>query len=303
MKNIVIILFNNIIENKKHVLRDENVKIKAELERYGSKVDELFKLVNLSEQANAVYNFKIEELTRSLDIEKESNKRVHELEKLLEEAKKRIAELELLLGNKDEEIVTKERSKTQYEKELTDKTQSAMDRLKVENEIKIKELKSEISVLQSTINKLNSDKGSLELELLNNSRKVTLANSSTGKITQPVNIDQKSKIFGNLRKVDGGTNKFIKEAQKESKKTEEILNIVWKDKIDDLKKLRENIIRMSPKTISTRSIPDEDYQNFDFDDEEAFKKMQAKLAEREKKHNEEKERLEKIRIDMEHKNK
>ena len=144
--------------------------IKSELERYGSKVEELFKIVNASEQANAVYNFKIEELTRSLELEKENNRRVPELEKLLAEANKRIAELELLLGDKDEEIVTKERSKTQYEKDLTDKTQSAMDRLKVEQEIKLKELKSEISVLQSTINKLNSDKGSLELELLNNSR-------------------------------------------------------------------------------------------------------------------------------------
>ena len=144
--------------------------IKSELERYGSKVEELFKIVNASEQANAVYNFKIEELTRSLELEKENNRRVPELEKLLAEANKRIAELELLLGDKDEEIVTKERSKTQYEKDLTDKTQSAMDRLKVEHEIKLKELKSEISVLQSTINKLNSDKGSLELELLNNSR-------------------------------------------------------------------------------------------------------------------------------------
>ena len=30
------------------------------------------------------------------------------------------------------------------------------------------------------------------------------------------------------------------------------MNIIFADKIDDLKKLRQNIIRMSPKTCSSR---------------------------------------------------
>ena len=59
---------------------------------------------------------------------------------------------------------------------------------------------------------------------------------------------------------------------------------------------------MSPKTVSTRciylfnliqiAIPDEDYLNVDFEDEEAFKKMQAKLNERNKKIEEEERKKE-----------
>jgi len=231
-------------------------------------------------------------------------KKKEDLEAKLEEALNKNKELEKrineLLKNVEEKELTIDIVKKEVHEEGNKKTQQSLDTLKVEHDRKIKELNNQITILQQANNRLTSEKGSLEIELLNNSRKVSVADSQSGKITHQVKMDQKSNIFGGLlKKTEGGTNKFLKEAQKEYKKTEEVLNIVWKDKIDDLKKLRENIVRMSPKTISTRSIPDCDYQNIDFDDEEAFKKMQDKLNEREKKYQEEKERLEKLRLEKE----
>ena len=67
-----------------------------------------------------------------------------------------------------------------------------------------------------------------------------------------------------------------------------------KDKILELRKLRGNIISMSPKTVSSRcsfilkiaSIPE--MEEIDFTDEEAFKKQEILMIEKEKKYEEEK---------------
>jgi len=313
------------------VLKEDNAALKAELERFSTRVEELFKKVNESELANAVYNFKIEELqrevvqlneklsTQKVDPELEYKlasfeKKNGDLEKKNDELEAKVKELirqnaDLIDQLKQKESYVKKEEvdhiKEEGEiklknltKEFTSSSQNTIDRLKIENELKLKELKNEISILQSTVNKLISEKGTLELELLNVNRKNVSVSAQSSKITFPVKMDQKSNIFGAILKKGPETNKFLKEAQKESKETEEKLNIIMKDKIEDLKKLRENIIRMSPKTISTRSIPDNDYQNIDFDNEEEFKKMQEKLLQREKKHQEEKQRLEKLKDEI-----
>jgi len=72
-------------------------------------------------------------------------------------------------------------------------------------------------------------------------------------IKNKVHIEKDSNIFGViLKKTEGTVNKFLQDAKSESKKTEDKLNEVWKDKIDELKKLRKNIENMSPKTVSSR---------------------------------------------------
>jgi len=64
-----------------------------------------------------------------------------------------------------------------------------------------------------------------------------------------------------LKKVKEGGDQFLNLAKKEAKeyiktklnyRTEKTINLIFADKIDDLKKLRQNIIRMSPKTCSSR---------------------------------------------------
>lgn len=268
-----------------------------------------------SEQANAVYNFKIDELTRQVETLKSEKKfdpemelKINNLMKENEDIKKVNEKLEFDLKERENlhsDLV--QHLKEEGEQKLKDfeskvsMSQGAIDKVKVETDMKVSELKKEISVLQQTINRLNSANSSLELQLTEARNKSSMFEKQTGTIKNTVNMDQKSNIFGTLLKKSGEGNKFLKEAQKEAKNTEQVLNIVWKDKIDDLKKLRENIIRMTPKTVSSRSIPDDEYQNIDFDDEEKFKKMQEKLQEREKKHLHDKERLAKLKEEMEQK--
>ncbi len=59
-------------------------------------------------------------------------------------------------------------------------------------------------------------------------------------------------IFGVLLKKTN--NSFLFNAKEEKKKADEVVSSLFKDRIDELKKLRENIINMSPKTVSSRSI-------------------------------------------------
>jgi len=263
------------LENKKKVLKEENAAFKAELERFSKRDDELFKKVNESELANAVYNLKIEEL----------KKKIGDLEKKNDELEAKVKEL--LRQNEDLINQLKKKESYVFKKE-------EVDHIKEDEEIKLKNLtkehKNEISILQSTVNKLISEKGTLELELLKLKRKSISIEAQISKITVPVKIDQKSNIFGAILKKAPETNKFLKDAQKQYKETEDKLNIIMKDKIEDLKKLRENIISMSPKTVSTRSAPDNDYENIDFDNDEEFKKLQETLLQREEKHQEEKQR-------------
>jgi len=246
---------------KKKVLKEENAKLTEELARYSSKVEDLFKKVNLSEQANAVYNFKIEELQRKVDESLKVKEDSHADEKLLH-IKIKSLEDEIKAMNEKEEGVAKE----------------AVEQIKVDYENKIKEIKAENNVLKTNVSKLT--------DRINN-------------IKSKVSINKNSNIFSGLLKKSSEGNHFLKLAQQESVKTESVLNEVWKDKIDELKKLRQNIIHLSPQTVSTRSIPDCDYQNIDFDDEDAFKKMQEKLNLREKKHNEEKEKQRKEKEEKE----
>ncbi len=262
----------------------------------------MFKKVSESEQANAVYNFKIEELTRQLQ-EKENEKKFDpELEKKNEELAKRIKELEDDVKTHTQTHVRKshlnkvEEEGKQRIREISMHHSSNIEELQVDFERKLKELKADNQTMQSVINKLKSEKSSLELDLLNNIRKTESLESQSKAIKNQVPMDQKNNIFGVLLKKTGISNQFLKDAQTESKKTEDVLQEVWKDKIDDLKKLRENIIHMTPQTVSSRSAFDDDYQNIDFDDEEAFKKMQEKLAKRDEEHRKEHEKKEREQV-------
>ena len=147
-------------------------------------------------------------------------KKKEDLEAKLEEALNKNKELEKrineLLKNVEEKELTIDIVKKEVHEEGNKKTQQSLDTLKVEHDRKIKELNNQITILQQANNRLTSEKGSLEIELLNNSRKVSVADSQSGKITHQVKMDQKSNIFGGLlKKTEGGTNKFLKEAQKE----------------------------------------------------------------------------------------
>jgi Skp family chaperone for outer membrane proteins len=48
-------------------------------------------------------------------------------------------------------------------------------------------------------------------------------------------------------------NTFLTTAKEDKKKVDVVLSTLFKDKVEELKKLRENIVSMSPKTVSSRS--------------------------------------------------
>ncbi len=70
-------------------------------------------------------------------------------------------------------------------------------------------------------------------------------------IKNPVVMKMTNNIFGVLLKKNNNT--FLSNAKEESKKTDEVVSNLFKDKVDELKRLRENIVSMTPKTVSSRS--------------------------------------------------
>lgn len=96
-------------------------------------------------------------------------------------------------------------------------------------------------------------------------------------------------IFGVLlKKTD---NKILKNAILETKTIEKNAESIYQDKLAELKGLRENILNLSPKTVSSRSDI-EDMPEIDFQDEESFKKAEMILWEKEKSYQEEKAKKE-----------
>jgi len=161
-----------------------------------------------------------------------------------------------------------------------------------EDNQKISELKAELNVLRNQITKteLELEKASYELKKIT---KESYKNESENKtIRKVIPINNNSSIFGViLKKTDQD---FLHQAKLDSEKNEALLNIVWADKIDELRKLKKNIISMSPKTISSRATPDE-LEDFDYDDEKAFEKMLARAEQRENDHHRVKEKLQKLK--------
>lgn len=99
-------------------------------------------------------------------------------------------------------------------------------------------------------------------------------------------VDMKKNIFAHLlKKTD---NKFLKEALEESKKIKEITNTVMGHKMDELTKLRENILQLTPKTVSSHGSDLEGLTDLDFNNPDAYKIAQEKLEAKQKKRAEEK---------------
>lgn len=77
-----------------------------------------------------------------------------------------------------------------------------------------------------------------------------------------------------LKKTD---NKWLKQAIEESKMANELSEIMMKDKIDELKSLRQNITSLTPKTVSSHNSLVDGLESIDFNDPIAFKKAQDHL--------------------------
>ena len=68
---------------------------------------------------------------------------------------------------------------------------------------------------------------------------------------------------------------------------------LMKDKLDEFMKLRECVVQLTPKTVSSHESDLEDVTDIDYSDFESYKKIQEKL-EAKQKAREEKKRLKKL---------
>lgn len=74
----------------------------------------------------------------------------------------------------------------------------------------------------------------------------------------------------------------MKQAIEESKIANEMSEILMKDKIDELKSLRQNITSLTPKTVSSHDSLVDGLEMIDFNDPVAFKKAQDNLEQKQK---------------------
>lgn len=73
-------------------------------------------------------------------------------------------------------------------------------------------------------------------------------------IKDKVNLKDSKNIFGVLLKKSGVANDhdYLKQAKLDSKEMSKRVEEIYKDKINEFRNLKQNIVSMSPKTISSR---------------------------------------------------
>ena len=84
----------------------------------------------------------------------------------------------------------------------------------------------------------------------------------------------------------------MKEALLESKQTDILAQTMMKDKIDELRNLRENIIQLTPKTCSSHGSDLVEMPDIDYNDPESFKKAQLLLEQKQKERDEKRRKKE-----------
>lgn len=115
-------------------------------------------------------------------------------------------------------------------------------------------------------------------------------------IKEKVDLNKSKNIFGFILKKTG--NPLLNQAKQKAqeyfkynfnlkKRTQNLLEHLNRDKIDELRSLQINIARLSPQTISSRSSIS-DLPEIDFNDEEGYEKIMREREEHEKQRQERK---------------
>ena len=253
-------LKNEIEEEKKNSENEKN-KIKEKYEKIINENKE-----NLKNKENQI--IKLTEQLKNLDNKfKNQNEKIIELNELTETEKKKIEESKNLI-NKKEENLTKENN-------------IIINKLKEKNNLTT-ELKQKNFILSEKIIELTK-----KIETM---RK----NENNDNLIKKKNFDLSNKnIFGVvLKKINNNGTNYLNEAIEEAKKISKQTEELYKNQLDLLSDLRQNIESSSPKTVSSFSLNDEDIPQLDFADvnsEELFKKAEDKLIEKELQHKVQKE--------------
>jgi kinesin family protein 5 len=297
-------------ENEQKFFEMENLK-KSDEEKIKSESQKSEQLKNRLDQAEKkIYDLEANIITLNENektqindkekLEKEVRERTCQIEDLKENLQRSISnadKLEKELAScKDNFYETKNKFKEDLEtekKKLLGEQANLMAEVEFrtkkfeDGEQKINELKAEIKVLQNLNQSLNKRINELELDNSRTKRVSTILQKETHTIKKEAPINKN--IFGViLKKTD---NNIIKQAIMDNEKAMKEAENIFKDKIDEFKKYKQNIISLSPKTVSSRSDID-DIPEIDFTDEETFKKAEILLLEKEMQYAEEKKKKE-----------
>jgi len=137
-----------------------------------------------------------------------------------------------------------------------------------------------LKVLKEFSQKLQNRVNELEIDVTHVRRESRVLQKEVGTINNKATISKN--IFGVILKKTDGSGLHIKQAKEETKQIQKnALDFIFKDKVEELKGLRANILSMSPKTVSSRSDI-EDIPVLDFTDENSFKIAEEKLLQKEK---------------------
>jgi kinesin family member 5 len=183
----------------------------------------------------------------------EANTKNNLINEKLEKSEKEIRELrDSLLETKNKSLQESEAEKKKYSSDIAElKSQFEFKSKKVEDgERKINELKAEIKVLQNSNQNLQKRLNEVELDHSRVKRQSIILQKEVQSIKKEAPLNKN--IFGVLLKKTGDTNNFLKSAIQETKNIQKRTEDIFQDKIDELKKFRENIVSLSPKTVSSR---------------------------------------------------
>lgn len=249
-------LKKNSEENlKNEQLKTEQLQIKLEAsEKKNYEIESNILLLTDTEKKLSAEKYSMEkDLKEKTQLLEESYNKNNLINEKLEKSEKELRELrDSVIESKNKSIQEFEAEKKNYSSEIAElKSQFEFKSKKVEDgDRKINELKAEIKVLQNSNQNIQKKLNEIELDHSRVKRQSILLQKEVQSIKKEAPLNKN--IFGVLLKKTGDNNNFLKSAIQETKNIQKRTEDIFQDKIDELKKFRENIVSLSPKTVSSR---------------------------------------------------
>ena len=257
------------IEEKNSSLESLILKLKSNEEQLNSKIETL----------NEENDKKQDIIDKNAKLIDESNNTITSLRSEIETLKENFTKVK---QQGDTEILGLKGEIATLKSQLATKDSQIKSDTQKQNELKL-----QIKTLQNLNKSLQDKIDKLSLENSLSKQGQNILSSKTNVIKEKVPLSKN--IFGVVLKKVGGGKDFIKNEKEEFKKLEERTKEIFKDNemFKDLRK--NNIITLSPETISSRDDM-VDLPELDFANEDTYLQAEQKMLEMEKIHQEKKEK-------------
>ena len=257
------------IEEKNSSLESLILKLKSNEEQLNSKIETL----------NEENDKKQDIIDKNAKLIDESNNTITSLRSEIETLKENFTKVK---QQGDTEILGLKGEIATLKSQLATKDSQIKSDTQKQNELKL-----QIKTLQNFNKSLQDKIDKLSLENSLSKQGQNILSSKTNVIKEKVPLSKN--IFGVVLKKVGGGKDFIKNEKEEFKKLEERTKEIFKDNemFKDLRK--NNIITLSPETISSRDDM-VDLPELDFANEDTYLQAEQKMLEMEKIHQEKKEK-------------